>query len=54
MFSRLTDDDMRAIMIFAARTTAMMLWMRDEAPEAYRRYVQACASQYCRTWERSS
>lgn len=51
--SRLTDDDMKAIMVFATRTVAMMLWMRDEAPEVYQRYVQAYAARYCRSWERS-
>lgn len=51
--SRLTDEDMKAIMVFATRTVAAMLWMRDAAPEAYRRYVQAYATRYCRSWGRS-
>ncbi|HYE21800.1 MAG TPA: hypothetical protein VEA69_25395 [Tepidisphaeraceae bacterium] len=52
--SRLTDDDVRTIMVFATRTVAMMLWMRDEAPEVYQRYVRAYAARYCRSWERTS
>jgi len=51
--SRLTDAEIKAIMVYATRTVAMMLWLRDEAPDLYRRYVQAYRSRYCRAWERS-
>ena len=37
--SRLTDDDVKAIMIYATRMVAMMLRVRDGAPDVYRRYV---------------
>jgi hypothetical protein len=52
--SRLTDADIKAVMIYATRMVAVMLWMRDEAPDIYRRHVQSYGLQYCRTWERSS
>jgi hypothetical protein len=52
--SRLTDADVKAIMIYATRMVAMMLRVRDEAPEVYRRYVQSYGGRYCRTWERST
>lgn len=52
--SRLTDDEIKAIMIYATRTVALMLRLRDECPDIYREYLQAYASRYCRSWERSS
>jgi hypothetical protein len=52
--SRLTDAEIKAVMIYATRMVAMMLLMRDETPDIYRRHVQSCGLQYCRTWERSS
>jgi len=51
--SRLTDAEIKAIVVYATRTVAMMLRLRDEAPDLYRRYVQAYGSRYCRAWERS-
>ena len=50
--SRLTDADIKAIMVYATKMVTFMLWLRDEAPETYRRYVQAYGSRYCRAWER--
>jgi hypothetical protein len=51
--SRLTDEKMKALMLYATRTVAMMLWMRDEDPEVYRRYIRSYGWRYCRAWERS-
>jgi hypothetical protein len=50
--SRLTDAEIKAIMVYATRMVTFMLWLRDEAPDVYRRYVQACGIRYCRAWER--
>lgn len=50
--SRLTDTDIKAIMLYATRMVAFMLCLRDEAPEVYRRYLQAYGGRYCRMWER--
>jgi hypothetical protein len=50
--SRLTDADIKTIMLYATKMVTFMLWLRDEAPEVYRRYVQVYGSRYCRMWER--
>jgi len=50
--SRLTDADIKAIMVYASRMVTFMLWLRDTAPEVYRRWVQAYGGQHCRQWER--
>jgi hypothetical protein len=51
--SRLTDEELKVLMIYATRMLAAMLAMRDNAPEAYRRYVHSCGRMYCDRWERS-
>ena len=51
--SRLTDDEMKVLMIYATRMLAALLALRDNAPEAYRRHVQSYGRIYCDRWERS-
>ena len=51
--SRMTDDEIKAVMIYASQMVAFLLWLRDEAPEVYKRYVQAYGMMYCRKWERA-
>jgi hypothetical protein len=50
--SRLTDDEIKAIMIYASQMVAFLLWLRDTEPELYRRYAQSYAATYCRQWDR--
>jgi Fe-S cluster assembly ATPase SufC len=51
--SRLTDDEMKVLMVYATRMLAALLALRDNAPEAYRRHVQSYGRIYCDRWERS-
>ena len=50
--SRITDGEMREIMISAANKLCEMLALRDIDPDAYRRSVQQIAWMYCRHWLR--
>jgi len=50
--SRITDEEMKALMINATEHLAKLLRMRDEEPGRYREYVRAYGSMYCRSWER--
>ena len=51
--SRVTDDEMRTLMMYATRMLATLLKMRDETPEIYRRYLQKYGEMYCKGWERN-
>jgi hypothetical protein len=50
--SRVTDDEMKILMMYATRMLATLLKMRDETPEIYRRYIENYGSMYCNGWER--
>ena len=50
--SRITQDEMKELMINASGKLAGLLKLRDDAPEAYKRFVQSYAMRYCRTWKR--
>lgn len=50
--SRLTNSEMKVLMIYATRILAALLAMRDTHPEAYRRHLQLYGAMYCREWER--
>jgi hypothetical protein len=50
--SRITDDEMRILMISTTRMLAALLALRDIAPEAYRRYVQTYGINCCNQWEK--
>jgi hypothetical protein len=50
--SRLTDDEIKAIMISASEMVAFLLWLRDNAPDFYKDYLQRSGMTYCRKWER--
>ena len=50
--SRITDDEMRTMMINASETLALALRLRETDPEKYRRFVQGYAFRYCRAWNR--
>jgi len=50
--SRITDEEMKVLMINAARMLAGLLRLRDRNPELYRRYVQTFGMMYCSHWKR--
>jgi len=50
--SRITDAEMKALMINASATLARALALREGDPEVYRRFVQGYALAYCRSWKR--
>jgi hypothetical protein len=50
--SRITDEEMKVIMISATKMLAKLLRMRDSDPDAYRQAVRTFSSAYCHSWER--
>jgi len=50
--SRITDEEMKAIMISATQQLAKLLRMRDSNPEGYQQQIRTFGSVYCRSWER--
>lgn len=50
--SRITDAEMKKLMINASEHLAKMLALRDSDPEKYRRFVQTYGMRYCRSWNR--
>jgi len=49
---RITDDDMRLLMITASEKLAELLQLRTESPEEYTRFIQAYNIFYCQSWAR--
>jgi hypothetical protein len=52
--SRITDEEMKAIMMNATRQLAKLLRMRDRDPEGYQQRIRAFGRMYCRSWERET
>lgn len=50
--SRITDDEMKVLMVHATRMLAGLLHLRDTQPELYRRWTATYAMMYCHAWER--
>jgi hypothetical protein len=50
--SRITDDEMKELMINASEMLATVLALRDSDPDKYRRFIQDYALKYCRRWNR--
>ena len=50
--SRITQNEMKELMINASGKLADLLKLRDDDPEAYKRFVQSYAMRYCRDWIR--
>lgn len=50
--SRVTDAEMKQLMINASATLAKVLALRDRDPERYRRFVQGYGLRFCRAWDR--
>ena len=52
--SRITDEEMKAIMINATFHLAKLLRLRDSDPVAYQEKIRTFGGMYCRKWERES
>jgi len=51
-YSRISDDEMRRLMIEASAKLADMLRMKQEEPDQYEIFVRNYQRRYCRRWER--
>lgn len=50
--SRITDSEMRELMIEASRKVALLLKLKEQDPKKYRGFVTAYNLIYCRGWQR--
>ena len=50
--SRITDKEMKILMIHATRMLTGLLRLRENYPDLYRRYVLTYGNIYCSRWER--
>ncbi|MCI0349820.1 MAG: hypothetical protein L0Z53_10380, partial [Acidobacteriales bacterium] len=50
--SRITDAEIKNLMINASEHLAKMRALRDSDPEAYRRFLQSYGMRYCKSWNR--
>ena len=50
--SRITDKEMKTLMIAACRRMEELLRLRDSDPDEYARHVRSYNLQYCPGWER--
>lgn len=50
--SRITDDEMKALMINACRKMEELLQLKESDPEEYYRFIGSYNWRYCRQWER--
>jgi len=50
--SRITDAEMKQIMLNATETLARLLTLREEDPKSYSRMLRAYGKMYCHFWER--
>ena len=50
--SRITDDEMRALMINASRTLEKLLRLKEKNPDEYYDRLARYNLMYCRSWER--
>ena len=50
--SRITEDEMRNLMITASERLTDLLKLRTESPKDYEQFVRAYNIFYCGSWER--
>ena len=50
--SRITDDEMKQLMIEASEKLEMLLKLRESDPASYQNFVKCYALTYCRSWNR--
>jgi hypothetical protein len=51
-YSRISDDEMRRLMIEASAKLADMLRLKQEEPAQYESFIRDYQRRYCRRWER--
>jgi len=51
--SRITDEEIKRLMIEAAEKLEALLRLRETSPEEYKRTIIDCALRYCRNWQRN-
>ena len=51
-FSRITDEEMKALMLSACRQMAALLELKESDPDEYQRQIKSYNWRYCRNWER--
>lgn len=51
-FSRISDDEMRRLMIEACEKLTRLLKMRQQDPQKYEAFIRQYGKNYCRTWKR--
>ncbi|MFH1921230.1 MAG: hypothetical protein ABIP48_15290 [Planctomycetota bacterium] len=50
--SRITDDEMKTLMINACEQVAKLLELKESDPEEYYKKMMSYGHMYCRRWER--
>ena len=50
--SRITDEEMRALMIAACEQLCMLMQLKESDPAEYERQIKSYNFRYCRKWER--
>lgn len=50
--SRITDEEMKTLMIQACRQLAKLLKFKSDEPAEYDRQLRSYHARYCRGWER--
>lgn len=51
-FSRISDDEMRRLMIEASEKLARLLAMKQQDPQKYEAFIRQYNKTYCRSWKR--
>ena len=50
--SRISDAEMKTLMLYACRQLAELLQLKHDDPDDYERQIKSYAFRYCRSWER--
>jgi hypothetical protein len=50
--SRITDQEMKELMLFACEHVERLLRLKESDPQEYDLFVKSYNFRYCRTWER--
>ena len=51
-YSRITEPEMKALMIEASKKIADLLYFHRKDPEGYKAFIQDYGRKYCAKWER--